>query len=408
MTEIQEISLIVAVVLLLGSGILAGIGANVRNSSAPAARTGDASGLLGEESGPRGERRRRRNGTHSVSVRSPKLRDLDVGMLCAEVATRLEAGGSIESSWEASLRRIHPDLDFAEIEVFAAHPRPTLREKLNLLLPVVGAEQSANPLRHLQHKEATAAALRGMIIATRVSGEVGAPLAEILTRVADGISGSLEAAAKRHAAQVGPRATSRLLGVLPLAAMLMASFVGVDVFSMAFSGGLNSGIFAVGIGLMAVGNLWSMWMIRRATGVPVKGLDPTLAMDIVAACQENGVSLTATLEAVGEAADEPELGVVARMLLLGASWEEAWAGANPKWHEMASILQPSWEEGASPVPLLIRGASRTRAHETHEAVNAAEKLGVRLVVPLGICLLPAFFALGIVPVVVSTIEGLLQ
>jgi len=29
-------------------------------------------------------------------------------------------------------------------------------------------------------------------------------------------------------------------------------------------------------------------------------------------------------------------------------------------------------------------------------------------IPLGVCLLPAFFALGIVPVVVSTIEDLIS
>ena len=75
---------------------------------------------------------------------------------------------------------------------------------------------------------------------------------------------------------------------------------------------------------------------------------------------------------------------------------------------MASVLQPAWEEGASPVPLLVRGASRTRAAEIHRALDAAERLGVRLMIPLGVCLLPAFFALGIVPVVVSTIEDLIS
>ena len=119
------------------------------------------------------------------------------------------------------------------------------------------------------------------------------------------------------------------------------------------------------------------------------------------------MSLTASLQAVSAASSETDLAVVARMLLLGASWEEAWSDSDGKWEQLSDVLQPAWEEGASPVPLLVRGAARTRAHLTHEAVNAAEKLGVRLVVPLGVCLLPAFFALGIVPVVVSTLEGLL-
>lgn len=383
MTEIQEISLVVAVILLVGAGILAGIGANIR-------KTDDVN---------RTPRRTKRRDSGSPLMKR-RLKELDAGMLCAEVATRLIAGASIESAWDVSLRRLHPDLDFAAAQAFANNPKESWSQRFF-------DGDKRNPLMNLAHKEATAAALRAMFIATAVSSEVGAPLAEILTRVADGIAAQLEAAAKRHAAQVGPKATARLLGVLPLAALLMASFIGVDVFSMAFSGGLNTGIFVVGIALMLVGNLWSSWMIRRAMNPPIKGLDPTLAMDIVAACQENGVSLTASLEAVSTAAEEADLGVVARMLLLGASWEESWAQTDSKWEELASVLQPAWEEGASPVPLLVRGAARTRTHLTHEALNAAEKLGVRLVVPLGVCLLPAFFALGIVPVVVSTLENLI-
>lgn len=72
------------------------------------------------------------------------------------------------------------------------------------------------------------------------------------------------------------------------------------------------------------------------------------------------------------------------------------------------MLQPAWEQGASPVPLLLRGASRTRKRHTQAAIEAAEKLGVRLVIPLGVCLLPAFFVLGIVPVVVSTVQDLIS
>lgn len=384
MTETQEITLIVAVVLLIGAGILAGIGANTRKAET-------------RETRPATKR------NHSGSLwphRTRKLTELDAGMLCAEVATRLVAGASIDSAWEVSLRRLHPELDYAAAQNFAHHPVNNWREKLRFNAP-------RHPLTHLKHKAATAAALQAMFIATAVSCEVGAPLAEILTRVADGIAAQLEAGAKRHAAQVGPRATARLLGILPLVALLMASFIGVDVFSMALSGGMNTGIFVVGIVLMLAGNLWSQWMIRRAMNPPVKGLDPTLAMDIIAACQENGVSLTSSLQAVGQTAGEPDLGVVAKMLLLGSSWREAWEQADPKWEQLASMLQPAWEEGASPVPLLIRGAAQTRTQQTHAALNAAEKLGVRLVVPLGVCLLPAFFALGIVPVVVSTLESLM-
>ena len=49
-----------------------------------------------------------------------------------------------------------------------------------------------------------------------------------------------------------------------------------------------------------------------------------------------------------------------------------------------------WERGGS-----LRSGRQARDQE------AAERLAVRLVVPLGLCHLPAFIALGIVPVVAS-------
>lgn len=407
MDSTQLVTVVVAVVLLAGAGLLAGMGSRSGREPQPHDLPSRAA---------RGVRGAKDSGGispwHAVfsrrSLRPAQqgLRDLDVGLLCAEIATRLEAGASIENAWATTLHRLDAHLDFAAIQAFVAHPRAGLREHFVYLR--AGRAAETNPLARVRHPQATAQALRGMLIATQVATQVGAPLAEILNRVADGIAATLETAAKRHTAQVGPKATARLLGVLPLAALGMAQFIGVDVIDMAFRGGINTWVFVVGLALMVVGNLWSAAMIRKATGGLASGLNPTLAMDIIAACQQNGVSLTSTLQAVSVASEEADLAVVARMLLLGADWDEAWAQADAKWVDLASVLQPAWEEGASPVPLLVRGASRTRAAEIHRALDAAERLGVRLMIPLGVCLLPAFFALGIVPVVVSTIEDLIS
>lgn len=408
MDSTQLVTVVVAVVLLAGAGLLAGVGArsgrDTQSRNLPSLTgTGDVRGPKDLGGAPTWRARFSRRGGRPARQ---GLRDLDVGLLCAEIATRLEAGASIENAWSTTLQRLDARLDFSAIEAFVAHPRPGLRERFVYLR--AGQTVQANPLARVRHPEAAAQALRGMLIATQVATQVGAPLAEILNRVADGIAATLETAAKRHTAQVGPKATARLLGVLPLAALGMAQFIGVDVIDMAFRGGINTWVFVVGLALMVAGNLWSTAMIRKATGITTPGLDPTLAMNIIAACQQNGVSLTSTLQAVSVASEEPDLAVVARMLLLGADWDEAWAQADAKWVDLASVLQPAWEEGASPVPLLVRGASRTRAAEIHRALDAAERLGVRLMIPLGVCLLPAFFALGIVPVVVSTIEDLIS
>ena len=401
----QSFALVLAVFLLLAAGVMAGVGSRMRPvSDAEGRDSGRGSwGWRSADAGPgaggggvtsrSGKERVKRHTWKQRRAAAATRRELDVGMLCAEVATRLESGASLNSAWQDSLERVFPGLNLSQVRDFVKGE---------------DADKEGNPLYGLKHRRDVASALRGVLVATEVSTQVGAPLAQILNRVADGISDTMEAAAKRHAAQVGPRASAKLLGVLPIAALGMASLVGVDVVDFATSGGLNTVLIVVGVVLMAAGNLWSVWMIRRAEGMLPRGLDPTLAMDIIAACQQNGISLTATLKAVSQASEESDLSVVAQMLLLGASWEEAWAEADTKWQGLKAVLQPAWEQGASPVPLLLRGASRTRKRHTQAAIEAAEKLGVRLVVPLGVCLLPAFFVLGIVPVVVSTVQDLIS
>ena len=48
----------------------------------------------------------------------------------------------------------------------------------------------------------------------------------------------------------------------------------------------------------------------------------------------------------------------------------------------------------------LRDSSRRRQQE------AAAALGVRLVLPLGVCILPAFLLLSVVPVVISLLSDL--
>ena len=56
----------------------------------------------------------------------------------------------------------------------------------------------------------------------------------------------------------------------------------------------------------------------------------------------------------------------------------------------------------------LRAAAGTLRRERHvRALEAAARLGVRLVLPLGLCYLPAFVLVGLVPVIVSMAAGVL-
>jgi tight adherence protein B len=70
------------------------------------------------------------------------------------------------------------------------------------------------------------------------------------------------------------------------------------------------------------------------------------------------------------------------------------------------VLTLAWTRGVAASPLLAGLAVRWRRRIQRDAAVAAAKLGVKLMLPLGLCYLPGFVALGLVPVVVSLAGGL--
>ncbi|MFC2547437.1 MAG: type II secretion protein F, partial [Actinomyces oris] len=175
--------------------------------------------------------------------------------------------------------------------------------------------------------------------------------------------------------------------------------------SLLLDGGLGSAVGALGIGLMVVGHLLTRRLVRAAT---VEGdvVDEALVLDLAAAALSAGASVPGVLTALGAALEEDGAGVVGRALLLGAPWEEAWqAPEDDQWRarrsRLESCLRPGWEDGASPAALLAATAASLRAGRHARDEEAAERLAVRLVLPLGACHLPAFVILGIAPVVAS-------
>ncbi|WP_135848736.1 type II secretion system F family protein [Serinibacter arcticus] len=147
---------------------------------------------------------------------------------------------------------------------------------------------------------------------------------------------------------------------------------------------------------------------RGERSVPVTAvvdLDPAVACDLVAAVLAAGASVPAALESLGEAVggdDGAEVAVAARMLRFGATWEEAFERVPPTWDPVTDALELAWSDGVAPGPTLLATAGALRTSRAARAREDAERLAVRLVLPLGLCLLPAFVLMGLVPVMIAT------
>ena len=137
------------------------------------------------------------------------------------------------------------------------------------------------------------------------------------------------------------------------------------------------------------------------------------AWDELAACLRAGLSLDRAVRAVaaslpGTVADA--LSEVADLLALGADPAEAWAPAldEPATVRLARAARRSARSGAAVAEVATTVAADVRA-EAAEAVSArAERAGVLVAGPLGLCFLPAFLALGIAPVVIGLAAPLLE
>jgi hypothetical protein len=116
------------------------------------------------------------------------------------------------------------------------------------------------------------------------------------------------------------------------------------------------------------------------------------------------------LEAVAAQSSEPvarDLRQVAAAVHWGASEQEAWASVGAAWEPAGRAITLAQLAGLPPGPLLLRAADDLTADRMERIDVAAAKVGVRLVAPLGLVLLPAFCLTTVVPLLVALARTLL-
>ena len=125
---------------------------------------------------------------------------------------------------------------------------------------------------------------------------------------------------------------------------------------------------------------------------------------LLAVCVESGQPLrnaTATVARCLEGPMEDVLAGVSRRVQLGIAEGQAWreVGDEPGFETVARELVRAADSGIALAPLLRGQAVEMRAVARSEAEVRARRVGVRSVLPLMVCYFPAFFLLGVVPVV---------
>ncbi len=131
-----------------------------------------------------------------------------------------------------------------------------------------------------------------------------------------------------------------------------------------------------------------------------------LTLDLLSVCLQCGMPLVAALETVASALPGPfsdDLRVVARLQRLGAGPTAAWAelAADQDLAPVARAVGRSAESGSRLAAAFDRLAAERRSALAAMGLARARTAGVVAMAPLGLCFLPAFVCLGIVPIVLS-------
>lgn len=162
----------------------------------------------------------------------------------------------------------------------------------------------------------------------------------------------------------------------------------------------------------------------------ISDIDPLLGLHMIIVALRSGASIPRALTAVGEVLPGGcglWLCAVSDALLAGDTWHEAWSPVYvhttqidsvgksgmklvegeqiasssilAKW--LMSALCESWCYGSSPVPVLLALSSHYERTMANAARQETSRLSVRLLLPVGLCFLPSFICIGIVPTVMS-------
>lgn len=207
---------------------------------------------------------------------------------------------------------------------------------------------------------------------------------------------------RRLGAPMGRRTAGRRKA-RPTPAWLAAAALGLAVALVAGGGvGVAAGVLAAfGAGRM-LRTLEPGGVRRRRES---RQAELPLVLDLLAVCLRAGTPLVAALETVAELPGpfSADLRVVSGLQRLGSGPAAAWAelASDPDLAPVARAVSRSAESGSRLAAAFERLATDRRTALAAAGQARARRAGVIAMAPLGLCFLPAFVSLGIVPIVLS-------
>jgi tight adherence protein B len=214
-------------------------------------------------------------------------------------------------------------------------------------------------------------------LATRLGGSVAASI--------ESLASSFLAQAK-HSREVelafaGPKATAKLVSVLPILGLVLAQLLGMNPGKAIFTNPIGFVSVALGGILMILGRVWAKAILLKAKPGEV---DPGLFFDAIQIGLSAGLPLSQSTSEAIAALPSPGEGLLERV------------------DHLAELTRRS---GASISHLVRSAAHEARDAKRFQESEAIAKLSVRLMIPLGVVVLPAFVLMTIAPIAISLLSN---
>ena len=297
----------------------------------------------------------------------PSNQSLVVAGIAARLAVFMGAGLSPARAWQ--------ELVDTDDESSAADLIGQVNERVGAGEPLVDA------VAEVTHGEDDA--WRVLAATHTVAHDTGAPLGEALWALSAALRERYDAERAVRATILAPVYTQRLLMGLPVLGLVVSAALGVDALGFLTSSALGWTSLVAAVGLMVGAWRWSRAMIRHA--LPGAGfLSP--ALDLLAIATSGGASPEVARSRVEDALTRHGLDA-------------------PEGTALDNLPVLSRRVGIPLRALAVAEASWSRARVKADAAEKSAALSVKILIPLGVFVLPAFVIVGVIPVVFALLAG---
>jgi len=283
----------------------------------------------------------------------------DVSDTVARLATLLTAGLQPLSAWQ-ELAHDSPGVVCAEIVA-----RVEGGQSIHLAIAEVTAEQTV--------------AWRSLGACWSVARHSGAAVGPALMALSQALADVQNTHREIRVALASPLATIRMVMVLPLVAVLSSLLSGVGVAHTVFLSPVGLGLLAVG-SLMMAGAWW--WSNQLAEAAKPSESAFSLELDLFAVACSGGALPEPAQATVLAAVEEYRLAPLAH-------------------DEVGALVALSRRAGVPVKNLATAHSGLVRRRNRSVAKEKVERLGVAVVLPLGLLVLPAFVLMAVVPMALA-------